>query len=108
MMNFIKQKSLAIIFGRYTNYVLIFSIFSCLVSYVYFANATVRILTVLENSKGEAQSLAVEVSEFESKRLSIDHTVGSGLATRLGFVEVKDQTFILNKSKKSTVSFRTN
>lgn len=105
-MKFIREKAIAIVFNRMTNYVLIGFVFASVISYIYFANMAVRTLTTLERVKEEAQSISVEVSEMESKRLAIDNTVSSDLARHLGFVEVSDQTFIVNKSKKTALSLK--
>lgn len=106
MINLIKDKTITLVMHKATNYALLFFIFSCLIFYVYFANAAVRTLTVLEKSKAEIQSLNVKVSEMETQRLVVDNSVSNALATHLGFVEVKNQTFIINKSKKTAFSFK--
>lgn len=107
MTNLIKEKGTIFIFHKVGAYVLAALIFGSVISYAYFANVAVRTLTVLEKSKQQMQSLSVEVSEMESKRLLVDNSVGNDLAQHLGFVEVKNQTFIVNKSQKTALSFKT-
>lgn len=106
MTSLIREKTIALVLHRVTNYAFITLIFACVISYIYFANAAVRTLTVLEKSKQEMQSLSVEVSEMEAKRLLVDNSISKVLAQHLGFVEVKNQTFIVNKSKKTALSFK--
>ena len=107
MLNSIKEKSVALILFRPIHYTLAILIFACLIFYVYFANTAVHTLTMLEKTKGELQSLSVEVSELEGKRLFVQNSINKALAQSLGFVSVSEQTFIVNKSKKTTLSFNT-
>lgn len=83
-------------------------IFAAALLYIYFASVAVRTLTALESSKEAIQNLSIEVSEMESKRLSIQNSVNADLATRLGFVEVSRPTFIMKNSNKAALSFKTN
>ncbi len=107
MTTLIKEKGTAFIFHKIGAYVLVTLIFGSVISYAYFANAAVRTLTVLEKSKQQMQSLSVDVSEMEAKRLLVDNGVSNALAQHLGFVEVKNQIFIVNKSQKAALSFKT-
>lgn len=108
MRSLVGEKIMAITTHRATGFALIAFIFASLISYVYFANIAVRTLTVLEKSKEEVQTLSVKVSEMEARRLLVDNSVSNALATHLGFVEVKDQTFIVNKSNKTAFSLQIN
>ncbi len=107
MINIIKQKAEAIVMQKLTDYALIFLIFTAVLFYAYFVNATVRTLTVLEKTKVETQSLSVKVSEMESKRLSIENNVSTEKALAAGFVEVNNPTFIMRSSNKVTLSLKT-
>lgn len=106
MINFIRQKTAVMVMHRATNYALITLIFACLLAYVYFANVAVRTVTLLEKVEGKSQSLSVKVSEMEAKRLFVDNIVTLEKAKHLGFVEVSNQTFILNKSKNTSLSLK--
>jgi hypothetical protein len=107
MINLIKQKTEAITMHRVTDYALIFLIFTAALFYIYFANLTVRTLTVLEKTKGQMQSLSVKVSEMESKRLNIENNVSTEKALASGFVEVNNPTFIMRNTVKVTLSLKT-
>ncbi len=107
MISAVRENTISLISSRLTSYILIASIFACIGLYIYFANTAVRTLALLEKTKEEMQVLSVEVSEMEAKRLFIDNSLGSVMARSLGFVEVTDQTFIVNKSKKTALSFNT-
>lgn len=106
MNNFIKHKTQTIVMHRATNYVLVASILAVAIAYVYFANMAVRTLASLEKTKEQMQSLSVEVSEMESKRLAIENNISSIAAKQLGFVEVENPIFIMKNSKKTTLSFK--
>ena len=88
------------------NYMLIALIFATVLSYIYFANITVRTLTVLEKTKGQMQSLSVKVSEMESERLAIENNVSIEKALHLNFVEVNNPIFIMRNSKKTALSLK--
>lgn len=107
MLSFINQKFQTIVSNKKTNYFLGLATFICLVFYVYFANVAVHTLTVLEKTKQELQNLNTEVSDLESKRISIQTSISKSLANRLGFVEVNEKTFIINKDRKVTLSLKT-
>lgn len=106
MFNFIKQNAKAIVMHKATNYALTAFILAVALFYIYFASITVRTLTVLEKTKGEMQSLTVEVSEMESQHLSIENGMNQQKALQLGFVEVNNPTFII-RSPKATLSLKT-
>lgn len=106
MIKFVKEKSIAIMFNRSSNYVLIAFIFACVLSYVYFANMAVRTLTTLEKTKDEIQSLSVRVSEMEAKRLVFENRLSGAVAKNLGFIEAEHPTFIVNKSPKTALLFK--
>lgn len=108
MTNFIEQKTKVLIMHKATNYVLMASIFLAAIFYMYFANTTVRTLTVLEKTKQHLQSLSVEVSEMESKRLAVENDFSTERALALGFVEVKNPVFIIKDSGATTLSFNKN
>lgn len=101
MNNFIKQKAISVALNRNTNYFLIGLIVICVLSYMYFANMAVRTVTYLENSKQEMQSLSVKVSELESNRFALENSISAERAMHLGFLEVKEPTFIMKDGKKS-------
>ena len=106
MVNLIKQKTKVIAMHKTTSYMLIGLILASVLSYIYFANTIVRTLTVLEKTKTEMQSLSIEVSEMESKRLAIENNVSTARALRQGFVEVNNPTFIMKNSGKSGLSLK--
>lgn len=106
MYHSVRQKTIAITLNRSMSYGLIALIFACLLSYIYFANRAVRIVTSLEKIKTEVQSLSVKVGDLETKRLLFDNSVSAEMAKHLGFVEVNHQTFIINKSQKSALSLK--
>ena len=106
MISLIKQKIAVLVINKATNYILVIFIFVVALFYMYFANMTVWTLTVLEKTKGQMQSLSVEVSEMESKRLAIESSVSTEKALHLGFVEVKNPTFIIKDSQKATLSLK--
>ncbi len=108
MKNFIKYKTEAIVVNRSTHFLLAVLIFAALLLYVYFANVAVRTLAALEKTEEDIQSLSVEVSEMESKRLALENKVSAQVAADLGFVEAGRPTFIVKDSKKAALSFRAN
>ena len=101
-----KQKVIAIALQKNSSYVLAVFIFGCLISYIFFANMAVHTVTRLENTKEDMQSLAIEVSELEGERLTLDNKVNVEMARVLGFVEVQSPTFIV--AKNTTLSLKTN
>ena len=90
-----------------TNYTLIALIIAAALSYMYFANIAVRTITVLEKTQHEMQSLSVNVSEMESKRLTVENSISADKALQLGFVEVNNPTFIMKGSGKTALSYKT-
>jgi hypothetical protein len=108
MIKNIQQITVSLTMHRFTNYALVALIFAALLSYVYFANTTVRALTVLEKIKLEEQSLSVNVSEMESKRLSKENGINTEKALYLGFVQVDNPTFIIKNSHNTALSLKMN
>lgn len=106
MKSSIKQKTKTLILHRQINRALIALIFAMALFYMYFANAAVRTLSVLEKTKQYSQSLSIEVSELESKRLSVENLINPNKALELGFVEVKNPFFIVKSSKQATLSLK--
>lgn len=92
--------------NRTTNCLLIALIFAAALFYVYFANITIRTVTLMEKTKQEMRSLSVEVSEMESKRLSMENNISVARAEQMGFVEVSHPTFITNSTPKTTLSLK--
>jgi hypothetical protein len=107
MTNFIKQNTKTLVMHKTANYALLTLIFAAALFYVYFANITVRTLTILEKTKEQVQSLSAEVSEMESKRLAIENSISEQKALQMGFVEVNNQTFIMRNSNKTALSLKT-
>jgi hypothetical protein len=107
MTDLIKQKTGVLVMHKTTNYALTALILAAAISYMYFANVAVRTITLLEKTKIETQSLSVDVSEMESKRLTIENSVSTEKAQQLGFVEVNNPTFIMKNSGKTALSFKT-
>ncbi len=107
MTNLIKQKTKTLSINKFTNYSLIVLIGMSALFYMYFANVTVRNLTVLEKTKIQIQSLNIKVSEMESKRLFAENSVGAEKALSLGFVEIKHPIFIIKGSRKTALSLKT-
>ena len=106
MIDLVKQKTEAVVMHKSTNFVLIASILLVALFYMYFADSTVRTLTVLQKTKGQMQSLSVAVSEMESQRLTMENDISTEKALRLGFVEVNNPTFIMKSPKKTTLSLK--
>ena len=107
MTDIIKQNTKILVMHKATNYALIFLIFAAALSYIYFANVAVRTLTVLQKTKGQMQTLSVEVSEMESERLSIENNMNTAKALQLGFVEVNNPIFIMKSAQKVALSLKT-
>ncbi len=93
--------------GKLINYILLVFIFAAALFYVYFANTAIRTVTLLEKTKKEMRSLSVEVSEMESKRLSVEDEINATKAEQLGFVAVDHPTFIMKSSQKASLSLKT-
>lgn len=108
MKNFIKQKTETIAVNKTTHYFMAAFVFAAALFYMFFANIAVRTLASLEKAKEETQNLSIEVSEMESKRLSMENSVNTKLAAQLGFVEAGNPTFIVKSAKKAALSFKTN
>ena len=106
MVNLVKQKTKTLVMNRATNYAFIAFIFVAALFYVYFANTAVRALTVLEKTKKQMQSLSLEVSDMESKRLVVENNISTEKALQLGFVEINHPTFIVKNSKNTSLSFK--
>jgi len=106
MNSLIKQKAEALVMHKTANYALIAFILVSTLFYVYFADVTVRTLTVLQKTKGQMQSLSVAVSEMESQRLMIENDISTEKASHLGFVEVNNPIFIMKNSRKTTLSLK--
>ena len=107
MTNLIKQNTKILVMHKMTNYFLMAFIFSAALFYVYFANSTVRTLTVLEKTKQQMQSLSVKVGEMESQRLAMENNIDTQKALQLGFVEVNNPIFIMRNSKNTVLSLKT-
>lgn len=108
MTTFIKQTSKVLIMHKATNYTLLAFIVAAAIFYMYFANTAVRALTVLEKTKDQIQTLAVEVSDMESKRLAVENGFNTAKALAMGFVEVQHPIFIMKDANKATLSLKTN
>lgn len=108
MTDFIGQKTKVLIMHKAANYTIVAFIFLAAIFYMYFANTAVRTLTVLEKTKQHLQSVSMEVSEMESKRLAIENDFNTERALALGFVEVKNPVFIIKDSGATTLSFNKN
>lgn len=104
MTNLIKQKTKTFAINRTVNYMLTALIFITVLFYAYFANTTVRTLTVLEKIKRQMQSLSMEVSERESERLLVEENINTKTALQLGLVEINHSTFVTKTSQKTAFS----
>jgi hypothetical protein len=107
MTNLIKQNTKILVMHKVTNYALTALIFAAALFYMYFANTTVHTLTVLQKTKVQMQTLSVEVSEMESRRLSIENNINAARALSLGFVEVNNPIFIMKNAQKTSLSLKT-
>lgn len=87
------------------NYAMMIFVLAAALFYVYFANVAVRAVTLLEKTKGQMQSLSMQVSEMESERLSIENNIDTQKASQLGLVEVNNPIFIMRNSQKTALSF---
>lgn len=101
----LKQKVVAVALNKFSLYLLGSLILGCLAFYVYFANTAVQLLSTLEKTKLNLESLSVELSELESKRLVIENSINQDLAKSLGMVEVSDKIFITDRSQKTAFNF---
>lgn len=101
----IKTKTIALIFSKPADYFLAALILMTLLTYVYCANTTVRVLTVLEKAKFQMQNLSIEVSEMESKRLALESQISTEQALNAGFVQIENPIFII-KNNKATLSLK--
>lgn len=104
----INNKISSIIFFKYTKIVMILFIFVSLLSYVYFANRAVHILSVLEKTKVLMQDTSIVVSELESDKFVIDNTLDSKLALKMGFIQVENPQFIVKNGQNKILSLKTN
>lgn len=93
--------------NKFTNYIILTFIFATALFYVYFANTTIRTVTLLEKTKKEMRTLSVVVSEMESQRLSAENNISIARAEQLGFVEVSQPTFLMKDSQKASLSLKT-
>lgn len=100
----IKDKVIELSSSKYTIFLIGFFVLCCLVLYIYFANSTVRTVTLLEKTKKDIQNVNVRVSDLESKKLFKDNDLNFENASSFGFVKVTTQTFIVNKSSKTAYS----
>lgn len=101
----IKTKAIALISSKPTDYLLAVLVLAALLAYIYCANTTVRVLTVLEKAKSQMQNLSIEVSEMESKRLSLESQISTEQALDAGFVQVENPIFIV-KNSNTTLSLK--
>jgi hypothetical protein len=105
MTRIIKDKAISITLNKYSVFALAFMVLSCIVLYIYFANSAVRIVTTLQKTKSEMQNLNMMVSELEAKRLALDDKLNMENAKNLGFIQVRNQAFIVNKNTKTAYSY---
>ena len=101
----IKEKAIAIAESRNILFAVGLSIVFCIALYIFFANSTVRTLSVLQNTKEEVQAITMRVSEMESQRLISENTINPDLAVSLGFVEANSKTFIVKGNAKTAINF---
>lgn len=97
----VKQKTKVLVMNKVTIYILAAFILAAAFFYIYCANQAVRTLNVLEKTKAEVSVLSIEVSEMESKRLTIENNISIEKISGLGFVEVNNPIFIVKNSQKS-------
>lgn len=107
MTSLIKQKTGVLIMSKFTNYILLIFIFITALFYVYFANTTIRTVTLLEKTKKEMRTLSVVVSEMESQRLSAENNISIAKAEQMGFTAVNHPVFIMKSSQKASLSLKT-
>jgi hypothetical protein len=107
MTNLIKQNTKALVMHRTTNYIMASFILMAALLYIYFANTTVRTLTVLEKTKQQMQTLSVQVGEMESERLTIENSMNTEKVLQLGFVEINNPIFIMRNSQNTALSLKT-
>lgn len=71
--------------------VLLLSLFA---AYVYLLSASVVAVVMRKEVNKEMQQIHTEISQLETTYIQKQHAVNDEIATRNGFVEVKDKIFI--------------
>lgn len=99
-----KQIAVAIILHRSTNFLLLGIIFCSLFVYMFFANAAVRNVTMLQRSQTLKEILSARVSDLESKGFVMEDGINQQVAKEFGLVEVNHPIFIVKNSSKSGLS----
>ncbi len=102
----VKEIIQLLILNNRLNYVLGFLVLMAIISYVYFANTAVRTVTALQNTKALSADLRAEVTELESKYLSMESSINIHTATLLGLKESSKPIFLVKRDKASTLSLR--
>ncbi len=102
------QIGLNIALSRLMRFTLTAFIFMSLFAYVYFANAAVRTVTSLERLREERSVAMMSVSEMESKRMALEHSLTSAKAAELGLVEVSNTRFIVANHLNKQLSLNDN
>src|SRR3989344_4544014 len=95
-----------LILNNRLNYLLGFFILMVVISYVYFANVAVRTVTTIQNIKADSLNIRAEVTELESKYLSIESNINLHTAVSLGLEESSKPIFLVKKDKSKILSLR--
>lgn len=91
----VKQKTIAIALEGKTRKLLAFFILALAISYIYLANTAVRNLTKLQKTEAALANLNIDVSDLESKLISMQSKIDMHTAKRLGLLEYSHPTFII-------------
>lgn len=101
----IKEKAISIAESRLAFLGLGLSILFCVALYIFFANSTVRTLSLLEKTEERVQSITMSVSEMESERLISENSINPELASSFGLMEASNKTFIIKGSGRTAINF---
>ena len=93
----IREITQTLILNNRLNYVLGFFVVMTILFYVYFANVAVRTVTTIQNIKADSLNIRAEVTELESKYLSIESNINLHTAVSLGLEESSKPIFLVKK-----------
>lgn len=100
------EKAQIMILNNRLNYVMAFFAALLVLFYVYFANTAVRTVTTLQNTKAESQDKRMEVTELETRYLSLESKINIDTATHLGLQERERPIFLVKRDSGKTLSLR--
>ncbi len=100
------EKIQIMILSNRLNYIMLFFVALLVLSYAYFVNTAVRTVTLLQNTKIDSQEKRMEVTELETKYLSLESRININTATTLGLQERSKPIFLVKKESGKTLSLR--